>query len=417
MNVLVVGLGYVGLPVVVACSKNQLNVQGVDVDHSILETLNQGVSHIDGISDSEIMDVLTKGFRAAHSSEHKEPFDVAVICVPTPLDEQGVPDLTAIKSAGKFLAPRLRKGNLVVLESTSYPGTTEEVLLPILEESGLRAGRDFYLSFSPERIDPGNKEFTFSNTPKIVAGLDEGSLSASSEFYSKITETVVKSTGIREAETAKLLENTFRHINIALLNEMAKFCHDLGIDIWEVVRLAKSKPFGFMSFKPSAGVGGHCIPIDPNFLSFRVRSELGYPFRLVELAEEINHGMPSYVVDRISESLNSRSLAVNGSRILLLGVTYKANISDLRESPSFAIAKKLLQMGSCLSFADPFVDEWNVNGSFVEKITLSESTLSSFDLVVLIQAHDDFDLEFVANQSRHLIDTTGKVVSAHVEKL
>jgi UDP-N-acetyl-D-glucosamine dehydrogenase len=417
MNVLVVGLGYVGLPVVLACIENKIKVQGVDTNFNVVEDLNGGKSHVDGITNNQIQSALKKDFQAFTPDMYSGEFDIAVICVPTPLDDSGLPDLFAIKSAGQFLKKIMRPKNLIVLESTSYPGTTEEVLAPILESIGLKNDEDYFLAFSPERIDPGNESYNFRNTPKIVSASSEKALQLATDFYSKITDFVVPSKGIREAETAKLLENTYRHVNIALVNEMAKFCHDLKIDIWEVIRLASTKPFGFTKFTPSAGVGGHCIPIDPNFLSFRVRSELGYPFRLVELAEEINRGMPRYVVARATNILNTYKKSVNGSNILIMGVTYKADISDTRESPSAEIARIFLELGAKISYCDSYVNNWSIANKLIPRIRLDEIKLSDteFDLIILVQAHSEFITTDLDNEI--VFDTTGKLIGKSINSL
>ena len=294
--------------------------------------------------------------------------DVTVICVPTPLSESDGPDLTAVKSATETAAKLLKPGALVVLESTTYPGTTDEIVRPMLEKaSGLTVGIDFHLAFSPERIDPGNERYGMRNTPKVVGGITPACTDAAAAFYGQVCDTVVKAKSAREAEMAKLLENTYRHVNIALVNEMAIFCHELGIDLWDSIRCAATKPFGFQAFYPGPGVGGHCIPIDPNYLSYKVRAELKHPFRFVELAQEINSRMPGYVVDRAAELLNTDAKPLNGAKVLLLGVTYKKDIADQRESPARPIARKLLQRGAVLSYHDPYVDGWQVDGKDIRR--------------------------------------------------
>jgi nucleotide sugar dehydrogenase len=343
--------------------------------------------------------------------------DAVVICVPTPLSSDGGPDLAAVMGAGRAIAPHLRPGCTVVLESTTYPGTTEEILRPLLEEgSGLTAGQDFHLGYSPERIDPGNATFGLRNTPKIVGGLTPECTEAVRAVYAHVVDEVVVGRGIREAESAKLLENTYRHVNIALVNEMARFFHELDVDFWDVIRLAGTKPFGFQAFYPGPGVGGHCIPIDPNYLSHRVRSQLGYPFRFVELAQEINATMPTYVTLRAQELLNERGQALNGSTVLLLGVTYKPNISDQRESPAVRVAEKLVRLGADVRYQDPFVSSWGVEGVQAAEGSLSDAVASA-DLVILLQNHQQYDVDELASGAKVFLDTRGVSSDPRAHKL
>ena len=419
MKAVIIGLGYVGLPLAQAAKTSGIEVVGLDLNQQIVDGLNSGVSHIDDLADDEIVALVAQGFRATSDSSVISDADLVVICVPTPLDASGSPDLTAVIAATKSVAIHMSAGVTVVLESTSYPGTTEEVLKPLLETNGLVCGEDFFLAFSPERIDPGNDQYNISNTPKVVGGVTERCTINAVAFYSRFIEEVVQARGPREAETAKLLENTYRHVNIALVNEMAQFCFAMGIDIWDVIRLAKTKPFGFQSFSPSAGVGGHCIPIDPNYLAYKVRAELDRPFRFVELAEEINQGMPPYVSRRLQDLLNNHSKAVRGSTVLILGVTYKANISDRRESPSVPLAKKLLDLGCTLQYNDPYVEEWSVNGIRIEKVHELSAGLKNSDAAIVVQAHQEYIAEsdqFFAT-STPVLDTTGKFSGPSVERL
>jgi nucleotide sugar dehydrogenase len=403
----ILGLGYVGLPLAQEATRSGLLIVGLDSSDRVVSGLNAGRSHVDDLSGEAVAEMLEAGFTAT-----KDPAVVAhaatvVICVPTPLSEDGGPDLSAVRGAGEAVAAHLRPGTLVVLESTTYPGTTEEFLLPILEDgSGLRAGVDFNLAFSPERIDPGNATFGVRNTPKVVGGFTPACTERAAEFYSRFVDKVVPARGTREAEMAKLLENTYRHVNIAMVNEMAQFCHELGIDLWNVIELAKSKPFGFQAFYPGPGVGGHCIPIDPNYLSHRVKQQLGHPFRFVELAQEINASMPSYVARRAQDLLNDNRQAINGATVLLLGVTYKPNIGDDRESPAKPLAKRLKELGAMVSFHDPHITRWNVEG--VERV---ESDLlhavADADLVILVQNHRGYDVPLLAGHARLFLDTRG----------
>jgi UDP-N-acetyl-D-glucosamine dehydrogenase len=337
--------------------------------------------------------------------------------VPTPLGTEGGPDLTAVRSAVGVVAEHLREGQLVVLESTTYPGTTDEVVRPILEEvSGLVAGDGFDLAFSPERIDPGNPTWGLANTPKVVGGLTPDSTARAAAFYGKFVHTVVEAGGTREAETAKLLENTYRHINIALVNEMARFCHELRIDLWDVIRCASTKPFGFQAFYPGPGVGGHCIPIDPNYLSHNVRAKLGYPFRFVELAEEINATMPSYVAHRAQNLLNDNGKAIHGSSVLLLGVTYKPDIADQRESPAVPLARQLDLLGARVVYHDPRVTEWEP-GVPVSRVADLDTALAFADLVILVQQHSEYDVASLASASRLFFDTRGVTRGDGVHRL
>jgi len=412
----VIGLGYVGLPLVREACGSGLSVIGYDVSERVVRALSEGRSHVDDLSDADVRRMLDSGLRVTSDACLLTEADVVVICVPTPLSEDGGPDLTAVTSATCAVRDHLTPGTLVVLESTTWPGTTDEVVRPLLEESGLVAGQDFHLAFSPERIDPGNPEFGLRNTPKVVGGITEACTRAAAEFYGQVVDTVVRARGTREAEMAKLLENTYRHINIALVNEMAKFSHELGVDLWDVIRCASSKPFGFQAFYPGPGVGGHCIPIDPNYLSYQVRARLGYPFRFVELAQEINAGMPDYVARRVQDLLNEQGKALRGSTVLLLGVTYKPNIADQRESPARPLAARLLAQGADVRFHDPHVDGWSVNGTDVPALELDKG-LSEADVVVLLQPHREYDLEHLAARAGVLFDTRGVVTGERVQTL
>jgi len=407
VNVVIIGLGYVGLPLAAEAVRAGLNVTGFDVKQAAVDGLNAGRSHVDDLTDADIAAMAANGFRATTDPAAIPGADTIIICVPTPLSESDGPDLTAVKAAAEMAGKLLRHGTLVVLESTTYPGTTDEVVRPILEKaSGLTAGLDFHLAFSPERIDPGNEVYGVRNTPKVVGGITPACTEAAAGFYGLVCDTVVRARSAREAEMAKLLENTYRHVNIALVNEMAIFCHELGVDLWDAIRCAATKPFGFQAFYPGPGVGGHCIPIDPNYLSYKVRTELSYPFRFVELAQEINSRMPGYVVDRAAEILNSDAKPLKGARVLLLGVTYKKDIADQRESPARPIARKLLQRGVVLSYHDPFVESWQVDGRDIPR---AASPAADADLTILLQAHSDYDLADIAARARLLFDTRGKL--------
>ncbi len=402
----IVGLGYVGLPLAQEAVRRGMNIVGLDAAGRVVDGLNAGRSHVDDLDDAAVQAMLRSGFRATQDASVVADADAVVICVPTPLSADGGPDLSAVGSAGRAVADHLRPGMLVVLESTTYPGTTEEFLLPILEEgSGLRAGIDFNLAFSPERIDPGNPTFGVKNTPKVVGGLTPACTDRTAAFYAQFIDQVVTARGTREAEMAKLLENTYRHVNIALVNEMAQFCHELGIDLWDVIDLAKSKPFGFQAFYPGPGVGGHCIPIDPNYLSHRVKQQLGQPFRFVELAQEINASMPDYVAHRAQNLLNDHRLPINGSSVLLLGVTYKPNIGDDRESPARPLVRRLQALGAVVTYHDPHVDSWNMPG--VSRADDLEHAVGEADLVILVQNHRAYDAPKLKSIAHLFLDTRG----------
>lgn len=409
-TVSIVGQGYVGLPLAQRASEVGWKVNGIDVSEVVVNRLNSGKSHVDDLSDQDVETMLSAGYQATTDFAVIRDSDVVVICVPTPLGEAGAPDLSYVESACSSVGEQVHEGCLVILESTTYPGTTEEVCVPIFEaRSGLVAGRDFHVSFSPERVNPGSKNFGIKNTPKLVGGVNAPSTQATVDFYSSFIDEVVPLSGAKEAESAKLLENTFRHVNIALVNELAKVFHEMDIDIWEVIRGASTKPFGFMKFTPGSGVGGHCIPIDPGYLSYEVQRTLGYPLRFVELAQEINNSMPAYVASRVSSLLNGERKAVNGANVLLLGVTYKPNIADQRESPAVPLAENLLRLGADLNYHDPFVPEWRIGSDeSLQRVESLDKGIENADVVVLLQAHSDYDVEKLEQQSKLFLDTTGK---------
>ena len=417
-DVLVIGLGYVGLPLAVQAARAGFRVTGYDARPEITGGLMAGRSHVDDVTDAEVAGMLAQGFRAVCDEAQAGTADVIVICVPTPLSVADGPDLSAVRAATATAGRLLRPGALVSLESTTYPGTTDEVVRPLLEKvCGLSAGIGFSLAFSPERIDPGNPQYGLRNTPKIIGGVTPSCADAAADFYGQICDQVVRAKSAREAEMAKLLENTYRHVNIALVNEMAIFCRELDVDLWDAIRCAATKPFGFQPFYPGPGVGGHCIPIDPNYLSYKVRT-LGYPFRFVELAQEINSRMPGYVTDRAAELLNRHAKAVNGAKVLLLGVTYKRDIADQRESPARPLARKLLARGARLSYHDPYVPSWLIDGRSIPLADDLDAALADADLVILLQAHQAYDPAQLARAARLLLDTRGVIPAApHVEAL
>ncbi len=413
------GQGYVGLPLAqgLANTKAQELILGFDVFERVVNNLNAGKSHIDDISDAELSTMIEQGYRATNNPADIALANTAVICVPTPLYETGEPDLSYVVSATQLIADNMSPGTLVILESTTYPGTTEDLVRPMLEKGGRVLDKDFFLAFSPERIDPGNKNFKITNTPKIVGGSSEESAKRALAFYEQFIETVVSAVGTREAETAKLLENTYRHINIALINEMAMFCNELGIDVWEVVRLASSKPYGFQAFYPGPGVGGHCIPVDPNYLSYEVKRRLGRPFRFIEMATDINTGMPAYVVGRIQDILNEHSKSLRGANVLLLGMTYKPDIADMRESPSAEVAELLVEKGAVTKFYDPHVEVFKHHDLVIDREKDLDAALKAADVVVVLQNHKAYDLDDIVKKSKVVFDTRGTLRAPNVVRL
>lgn len=417
VDLVVIGLGYIGLPLAHEASLAGLSVVGVDVAPAVVDGLNGSRSHIDDLSDGDIAAMIRCGFRATDDHTCIADSDAVVICVPTPLRTDSTPDLGAIEAATAAVGEQLTSNTLVVLESTSYPGTTEDIVLPILEElSGLKAGTDFALAYSPERIDPGNPVYGLRNTPRVVGGFTPECTRRATDFYARIVDTVVPTIGTREAELAKLLENTYRHVNIALMNEMAIFCNDLGIDLWAAIDAASTKPFGFEAFYPGPGVGGHCIPIDPNYLSYAVRS-LGYQFRFVELAQEISGRMPAYVVSRVQRSLNDMGKPVSGSVVLLVGVTFKANISDDRETPARPVARRLIDLGADVRYHDPHVAQFDLDGMPLKSEDSLEAGVANADLVILLQPHDSVIRSNALDEATLVIDTRGVLEGTNVERL
>ncbi len=418
-KVAVIGQGYVGLPLAMrAVEVGYGEVVGFDVSAERIKRLAAGESYVEDISSAAVAEALATGrYRPTDDPTDCADFDFAIITVPTPLRE-GNPDLSFIQSAAATLAGQLRPGATVVLESTTYPGTTEELVGPTLEEgSGLVAGSDFHLGYSPERIDPGNPAWTLVNTPKVVSGVDAASLESVQGFYNSLIERTVAVSGPKVAEMVKLLENTFRHVNIALVNELAMFAGEMGIDVWEAIDAASTKPFGYLRFTPGPGVGGHCLPIDPSYLSWRVRRVLGQSFRFVELANDVNDHMPDYVVSRLMVALNRQRQAVNGCRVLLLGLAYKRNTGDARESPARVVAERLLALGAEVRAADPHVVEDHVNLQ-VQRVDATTEELAGADAVVLLTDHDAFDLQAVRAHARFVLDTRHRLAPGdHVEFL
>lgn len=400
----VLGLGYVGLPLMLGIADAGFPVLGLDNDRERVEGLRAGRSHITDISDSDLASLGEVEFSTDPSIVQRA--DVVIVCVPTPLTDH-TPDLSLVQAAARDVGTFLRPGMLVILESTTYPGTTEEVLRPALESGGLVAGQDFALAYSPERIDPGQKTHRLENTPKIVAGLTERDREVASAFYAHFVREVVTTSSPREAEMAKLIENTYRQVNIALVNELAILARDLGVDIWESLEAAATKPFGYQAFWPGPGVGGHCISIDPSYLSWRAGQQLGYRIGFIEHANEVNNRMPGYVVTRVGEALNDHGKPIRGSTILAIGVTYKAGVNDQRESPSLAVIERLDLKGAEVSFHDPFVEELAVGGRMLKSVPLTEETLSGADCVLILTAHEDLDIRLVIRAAPMVFDTRG----------
>jgi UDP-N-acetyl-D-glucosamine dehydrogenase len=419
----VVGLGYVGLPLAVELARAGFRTTGIDVDGSKVQGINGGTSYIPDVPATDVAELTAAGrLDATTDFAAIERLDTINICVPTPLRKTKDPDLSFVVSAVEQIATRLRPGQLVVLESTTYPGTTEEVVRPLLERRGLRVGRDVFLAFSPERVDPGNPTFHTRNVPKVVGGCtpDCGELAAA--LYGTAIERIVPVSSTRVAEMVKLLENTFRAVNIGLVNELALMCDRLGIDVWEVVDAAKTKPFGFMPFYPGPGLGGHCIPIDPFYLSWKARQN-GFEARFIELAGHVNGAMPHFVADKIAEALNTRRKAVNGSSVLVAGVTYKRDIGDLRESPSLDVMGILRARGADVAFTDPHVPQLDARvsgmGSALASVPLTGASLAAFDCVAILTDHSAFDYALMVAHADLIVDTRNaiKVPAPHVFRL
>lgn len=412
-RIAVIGQGYVGLSLACAAADAGFCVTGIDVDPRRIAELSDGRADVAGVDEnvakrafaSELLRFSTKTDSVADSH-------LVFICVPTPLRD-GAPDLTYIERACRDVAAQLAAGSFVALESTTYPGTTDELVRPLLETSGLLSGRDFLLAYSPERIDPGNDEYGFRQVPRIVGGMNPESTGVAVLFYEQLVDKVMPVSSCRAAELAKLLENTFRHVNIALVNEIAMVCHEVDIDVWEVIAAAATKPFGFMPFYPGPGVGGHCIPLDPGYLAWQVRRDVGRQLRVLEEAEDINAQMPAWVTDRIAEALNDRGRAVKDAKILVLGVAYKPDVGDIRESPAVKVINLLYRRGALLAFHDPYVEEVALNGGTLRRADLTNTAVSRADLVAVLTPHTAYDLEWVADHAKLVFDTRNAYNGAH----
>ncbi|MCD6365685.1 MAG: nucleotide sugar dehydrogenase [Planctomycetes bacterium] len=404
----VVGLGYVGLPLVREFTNSEMKVLGIDVDPVKVKSLMAGKSYIEHIPSAMIKQAVKSGLFSATAdlSRLREP-DCILICVPTPLTKMREPDMIYVRTTAQAIAKTLRKGQLVVLESTTYPGTTREVMLPILEESGLEVGKDFFLAYSPEREDPGNKDFTTGTIPKVVGGYDKNSLAVAVACYGKIIDSVVQVSSCEAAEASKILENTYRCVNIALVNELKTLFDRMGIDVWEVISAAATKPFGFTPFWPGPGLGGHCIPIDPFYLAWKAR-EYGMTTRFIELAGEINISMPEYVVDKLMHALNQRRCVMKGSKILVLGLAYKKNVDDVRESPSLELIELLRHHGAKVDYNDPHIPRTHKMREHNLKMTSKKLTarmLASYDAVLISTDHSSYDYQFIVDNAALVVDT------------
>jgi UDP-N-acetyl-D-glucosamine dehydrogenase len=404
-RVSVIGLGYVGLSLAVELAKAGMVVRGIDLDLERVNLLNRGESYLVDVPAATLAPLVASG-RLSGSTAFDEAgnADALIICVPTPLRKSKEPDISYILSALESLLPHLRPGQLMVLESTTYPGTTEEVVLPQLQAHGFVIGRDFFLAFSPERVDPGNKRFTTATIPKVVGGVTPACTELAAALYRQVTATVFEVSSPRVAETAKLLENTFRSVNIALANELAFACRKIGVDPWEVIEAAATKPFGFMPFYPGPGIGGHCIPVDPLYLSWKVRLN-GYEAQFIALADQINRAMPEHVVALVGEALNDRGRALRGSSVLVMGVTYKADVNDIRESPALEIVEMLERKGARVSYADPFTPQLSVGGVKLAAVDPTPDAIAAADCVLILTSHSSFDYAEIADRAGLVVDT------------
>lgn len=405
----IIGMGYVGLPLAVAVAKAGFRVTGIDVDKAKVSSINEGISYIPDIESALVSSAVKDGlFSATADFSALKEMDIISICVPTPLSEMHEPDISYVRAATSEIAKYLRPGQMVILESTTYPGTTDEVILPVLEESGLTVGEGFYLGFSPERVDPGNKNYGIANTPKVVGGVTGACIELASSFYAQFVQMVVPVSSTKAAEMTKLLENIFRCVNIALVNELMLLCDRMDIDIWEVVEAASSKPFGFMPFFPGPGLGGHCIPIDPFYLSWKAR-QYDFHTEFIELAGKMNESIPYYVASKIGDALNSHEKSIKGSNVLILGLAYKKDIGDTRESPAIKIISLLEKKGANISYHDAFAEREIIETKTYASVELTPETVSASDCIVVVTDHTDVDYEMVADNARLVVDTRNRM--------
>ncbi len=404
-KVSVIGLGYAGLPLAIEIGNSGFSVVGIDVDKEKVDKINSENSYITDVTQEELTRAVSKKKLMA-TSDYKvlKEVDIISICVPTPLRKTREPDISYIIAATSEISKYLHQGQLIILESTTFPGTTKDIILPELEKKGLKVGKDFFLSFSPERVDPGNKKYTIRNTPKVVGGITPECTEITKIFYEQIVEKLVPVASTQEAEMTKLLENIFRSVNIALANELTLMCDRLGIDIWNVIEAATTKPFGFMPFYPGPGLGGHCIPVDPIYLSWKAKT-YGFYSKFIEFAEEVNRNMPYYVVRKITDALNTHKKCINGSKILILGVAYKENVGDIRESPALDIIEILFWQGAEIIYNDPYVPEIKIGAKKVRSVSLNKDLLSQTDCVVITTAHNSYDYKWIVENANLIVDT------------
>jgi len=416
----IIGLGYVGLPLVLRFCEEGFKVCGFDIDREKADKLNRGESYIKHISSEKVRQFVDRRlFEATVDMQRLKEADAIIICVPTPLTDKREPDMQYVEATAREVARHLRPGQLISLESTTYPGTTEELLLPLLTEKGLKVGRDFFLVFSPEREDPGRKDFTTKTTPKIVGGITEKCLLAGEALYSKIVDKVVKVSSPKAAEMTKLLENIYRSVNIALVNELKMLCDRMGIDVWEVIEAAKTKPFGFEAFYPGPGLGGHCIPVDPFYLTWKAR-EYDFSTRFIELAGEINTNMPYYVVSKVMEALNSKGKSLKGSKVLVLGVAYKKDIDDMRESPAVHIIELLKKRGAVVDYNDPYVSvlpKLRGHALRMDSVELNEKTIKGYGCVLIATNHSSYDYKWIVENSQLVVDTRNATAGINSKKI
>jgi UDP-N-acetyl-D-glucosamine dehydrogenase len=407
----VIGLGYVGLPLATEMAQAGFPATGIDLDRRKVDSINAGISHIPDVTSETLFPlVAAERLTATQSLAAVENLDAVSVCVPTPLRKTKDPDLSYIIAAFEAIHNHLQPEQLIILESTTYPGTTRELVLPILERSGMEVGKDFFLAYSPERVDPGNKKYTTRNIPKVIGGMTRRCTELATLLYQNFVETIVPVASPETAEMVKLLENTFRSVNIALANEMALVCHKLGINIWDVIEAAQTKPFGFMPFYPGPGLGGHCIPVDPHYLTWKARMN-GVEPRLIELAGHINSEMPAFTIRRVTDALNERQKSLKGSRVLAVGVTYKRDANDLRESPALDVVRGLREKGALVYYTDPYVPSLEIDGSRIESVKLAPKTIESMDCLVVLTDHSDFDYEMIAKHSPLVVDSRNALKS------
>jgi len=413
-RVCIIGLGYVGLPLAVEAGKAGFSVTGIDISEPKIKLINQGKNYIPDIKDEDIKKLVKEGkLKATNDFKQIEQADIIIICVPTPLDKNKQPSTKYIEDAIEFALPYIRKGQLIILESTTYPGTTEEIILPRIESKGLKAGKDFYLVFSPERIDPGNINFKTYNIPKVVGGVTKECTKNARAFYEQITSGgVFEVSSPRVAEMEKLLENIFRIVNISLVNEMAMLCDRMNIDIWEVISAAKTKPFGYMPFYPGPGTGGHCIPLDPFYLSWKAK-EFDFSTRFIELAGEINDKMPEYIIDKVVDTLNKHKKSINGSLIFIIGIAYKKDINDIRESPAMKVAELLLKKGADIIYHDPFVSNVRISAKEYFSMELTQDLIQKSDLVLVTTNHSNIDYEMISRNAKLIYDSRNAIKDSY----